>query len=102
MGGPVWGGRQAAGKADSQAFRGKRLPHRWLGSWRTKPVAVAAGLFRFVRLFLHARGEWLRKPRLRLRQPPRTLLLPLPLQHWRLKTVPLNLPLQHRHPKLLP
>ena len=41
MGGPVWGGRQAAGKADSQAFSGKRLPHgphRWLGSWRTKPV----------------------------------------------------------------
>ena len=35
MGGPVWGGRQAAGKADSQAFSGKRLPHRWLGSWRT-------------------------------------------------------------------
>ena len=65
-------------------------------------LAVTAGLFRFVRLFLHARGEWLRKPRLRLRQPPRTLLLPLPLQHWRLKTVPLNLPLQHRHPKLLP
>jgi hypothetical protein len=30
MGGPVWGGRQAAaGKADSQAFCGKRLPHRW-------------------------------------------------------------------------
>jgi hypothetical protein len=27
MGGPVWGGRQAAGKADSQAFCGKRLPH---------------------------------------------------------------------------
>ena len=38
MGGPVWGGRQAAGKADSQAFSGKRLPHRWLGSWRTKPA----------------------------------------------------------------
>ena len=38
MGGPVWGGRQAAGKADSQAFSGKRLPHRWLGSWPTKPV----------------------------------------------------------------
>ena len=38
MRGPVWGVRQAAGKADSQAFRGKRLPHRWLGSWRTKPV----------------------------------------------------------------
>jgi hypothetical protein len=38
MRGPVWGGRQAAGKADSQAFRGKRLPHRWLGSWPTKPV----------------------------------------------------------------
>jgi hypothetical protein len=38
MGGPVWGGRQAAGKADSQAFCGKRLPHRWLGSWPTKPV----------------------------------------------------------------
>jgi hypothetical protein len=35
MRGPVWGGRQAAGKADSQAFRGKRLPHRWLGSSRT-------------------------------------------------------------------
>ena len=29
MRGPVWGGRQAAGKADSQAFCGKRLPHRW-------------------------------------------------------------------------
>ena len=27
MRGPVWGGRQAAGKADSQAFCGKRLPH---------------------------------------------------------------------------
>ena len=39
MGGPVWGGRHAAGKADSQAFSGKRLPHRWLGSWRTKPVS---------------------------------------------------------------
>ena len=38
MRGPVWGGRQAAGKADSQAFSGKRLPHRWLGSWPTKPV----------------------------------------------------------------
>jgi hypothetical protein len=38
MGGPVWGGRQVAGKADSQAFSGKRLPHRWLGSWPTKPV----------------------------------------------------------------
>ena len=32
MGGPVWGGRQAAGKADSQAFSGKRLPHPWGGS----------------------------------------------------------------------
>jgi hypothetical protein len=32
MRGPVWGGRQAAGKADSQAFSGKRLPHPWGGS----------------------------------------------------------------------
>jgi hypothetical protein len=32
MRGPVWRGRQAAGKADSQAFRGKRLPHPWGGS----------------------------------------------------------------------
>ena len=32
MRGPVWGGRQAAGKADSQAFCGKRLPHPWGGS----------------------------------------------------------------------
>ena len=38
MGGPVWGGRQAAGKADSQAFSGKRLPHPWGGSLPTKPV----------------------------------------------------------------
>ena len=66
------------------------------------PISAVHETKRNEMLFLHARGEWLRKPRLRLRQPPRTLLLPLPLQHWRLKTVPLNLPLQHRHPKLLP
>jgi len=90
----------------SCAGAGQQPPHH---SWVLhRPCADASyrrgrgGVVSSWRLFLHARGEWLRKPRLRLRQPPRTLLLPLPLQHWRLKTVPLNLPLQHRHPKLLP
>ena len=40
MSGPVWGGRQAAGKADSQRFSGKRLPHAWVGSRPTKPGSI--------------------------------------------------------------
>jgi hypothetical protein len=41
MGGPVWGGRQAAGKADSQAFSGKRLPHPWGGSFLANQAGIA-------------------------------------------------------------
>jgi len=38
-------GRRRVSKADSQAFSGKRLPHRWLGSWRTKPVEATIMIF---------------------------------------------------------
>jgi len=70
MRGPVWGGRQAAGKADSQAFCGKRPPHRWLGSSVTKPVKTftLSTPFRLSLLVLqcclrgrHTRGRWARR-----------------------------------------